>query len=260
MITFSKLGQTGRLGNQMFQMAATIGIARANNLLYGFPKWDYSHYFNSNITASHMHPKAFFKEIRLDYAPVRVSEYTDLDGYFMTEKYFKHCEEEVRAFFEWNPKTILKILGKITHDAHSFNNDLEGKTCSIHVRRGDFLTLPGYFPVLDADYYHRAIARMRLLVKKPLVFMVFSDDIAWCKQQFKGHMFHFSEGMSDIEDLCLMSHCSHHIIANSSFSWWGAWLGQYSQKQVIAPNIWFGPENGWYDQQQDIIPENWIRI
>jgi hypothetical protein len=88
-------------------------------------------------------------------------------------------------------------------------------------------------------------------------FMVFSDDIDWCKQNFIGDEYIFSEGQKNYQDLIMMSGCQSHIIANSSFSWWGAWLGNNSQKSIIAPSNWFGPKG---PSNYEIIPTNWITL
>jgi hypothetical protein len=90
-------------------------------------------------------------------------------------------------------------------------------------------------------------------------FLVFSDDMEWCKENFIGDQFIFVEGENDVTDLWIMSYCKHNIIANSSFSWWGAWLNDYKHKIVVAPLKWFGPAKGDI-KTDDIYAENWIRI
>jgi hypothetical protein len=88
------------------------------------------------------------------------------------------------------------------------------------------------------DYYRTAISSFNPDAK----FLVFSDDLQWCKTNFLGDKFHFPDTQSDLVDLKIMTMCNHHIIANSSFSWWGAWLNPKQEKRVVAPSNWFGPE------------------
>jgi hypothetical protein len=102
------------------------------------------------------------------------------------------------------------------------------------------------------DYYRNAIAEF----SDDTRFLVFSDDIQWCKENFKGDNFHFIEGEKDYVDLYLMSLCNNNIIANSSFSWWGAWLNNTPNKKVIAPKQWFGKAKQL--NTKDLIPETWI--
>ncbi|MFH5955214.1 alpha-1,2-fucosyltransferase, partial [Clostridium perfringens] len=91
-------------------------------------------------------------------------------------------------------------------------------------------------------------------------YMIFSDDLEWCKSEFVGDQFHFSEERDPVKDLGNFISCSNHIIANSSFSWWGAWLSPYKDKKVIAPRNWFGPKLAPTHNTKDLLPPNWIVI
>ena len=115
------------------------------------------------------------------------------------------------------------------------------------------MNLPNHHPACNLGYYKEAIKLMD--VNK---FIVFSDDMSWCKENFVGDEFIFMENNSDYIDLWLMSLCDNNIIANSSFSWWGAWLNQNPNKKVIAPKKWFGPAIN--HNTKDLIPESWIII
>lgn len=258
MLTFQNFTMRGRLGNQMFRVASTIGIATRNKVPYAFPEWicdrskrNYGAFFERPLPGLDPSVRidrkigegAFsYKDIDL---PAGVST---LHGYFQTERYFEHCRELVRRHLE--PK--LSVLAKLREKYGSMEN-----SCSLHVRRGDYLGQQDCFPVLDIGYYKRAMefVTSRSNVEK---FFVFSDGIEWCKQNFKGN-FHFVEGNLDIEDMFLMSMCSHHIIANSSFSWWGAWLNANQEKVVVAPAVWFGPGFGHHDTS-DLIPPAWLKL
>ena len=122
----------------------------------------------------------------------------------------------------------------------------------IHVRRGDYLNNPSIHPTCTKEYYQKALESFSFMKYTPIFV---SDDIKWCKENFKGE---FSPFKDELEDLTLLSMCNDNIIANSTFSWWGAYLNQSKIKVVVSPKQWFG-ENGPQDTQ-DIIPNNWIKI
>ena len=124
---------------------------------------------------------------------------------------------------------------------------------SVHVRRGDYTKLQDHHPLCTVEYYEKAMAMF-----KDHSFLVFSNDIEWCKENIKGPRVMYSEEESAAKDLQLMASCDHNIIANSSFSWWGAWLNDNQNKKVIAPSNWFGPTCD--HSSKDIVPETWIRI
>jgi hypothetical protein len=251
----------GRLGNQMFRVASTIGIATRKNVPYALPEWvchrskrNYGVFFERQL------PR-FDPSIKIDhrvgegsfyYKDIDLSEgVTTLGGFFQSEKYFEHCRDLVRYHLE--PKS------SVSHILREKYGPILDDSCSIHVRRGDYLGQQNNYPVLDIGYYSKA---MKLVSSKSNTnikrFLVFSDGIEWCKKNFNGN-FHFIEGNLDIEDMFLMSMCSHHIIANSSFSWWGAWLNPSPEKFVVAPSMWFGPGLAHHDTS-DVIPIDWIKI
>ena len=130
----------------------------------------------------------------------------------------------------------------------------EGAMTSVHIRRGDYISSPHmtefHTNLSETDYYQKA---MEIIGGD---FMFISDDIEWCKENFKGDNIFYSPFTEELEDLCLMTYCTNNIIANSSFSWWGAYLG--FDGKVIAPNNWFGPKGP--KKTQDLIPNNWIKI
>ena len=125
-------------------------------------------------------------------------------------------------------------------------------TVSLHVRRTDYVNLQNYHPIAAIQYYKDALD----LIEHDKV-VVFSDDINWCKKNFKFNNMVFIEGNSNIEDLYLMSMCNNNVIANSSFSWWAAWLNKNEYKKIVAPKVWFGPAA---PSDKDIIPDTWIKI
>ena len=120
------------------------------------------------------------------------------------------------------------------------------------MRRGDYLKLSEFHAVLGKEYYDKAMSKYH-----GAKFVFFSDDIEWCKKNFSSiENTHFVEGETDVVDLYFMSIMKHNIIANSTFSWWGAWLNKNPDKIVIAPHKWYGPKNS-HLEDNDIIPEHW---
>lgn len=133
-------------------------------------------------------------------------------------------------------------------------------TISIHIRRGDYLNNP-YFHNLDEKYYRSAISALREWVPNP-VFFVFSDDINWVRENMAiGDSTVFMHGNKDYEDLYYMSLCKHNIIANSTYSWWGAYLNRNSEKIVIAPKVWFDNEKAQKNYEEgSLIPDTWLQL
>lgn len=174
------------------------------------------------------------------------------NGYWQSEKYFSNISKTIRNNFRFkesllntSTKEIVKILQK-------------QNSVSIHVRRGDYLNESGW-DTCNIDYYNRAIEYIKKKVAN-CEFYIFSDDIKWCKDQFNGQEYSFIDWNKDKDswqDMYLMSQCKHNIIANSTFSWWGAWLNDTPQKIIIAPNIWF---KDCKESECQIIPDNWIKL
>jgi hypothetical protein len=168
-----------------------------------------------------------------------------LDGYWQSEKYFKEFESVIKEELKPN-QDILDKLNKTPF--------INKNVVSMHIRRTDYTTSNGYHPVQTIDYYKRGL---EVIGDYDYIF-VFSDDIPWCKENLKFENMVFMEGFDDVEDLWLMSMCKNNIIANSSFSWWGAWLNSNPDKKVIAPSNWFGERANL--NTSDIIPSEWIKI
>lgn len=177
----------------------------------------------------------------LDYQP---DTHYYLNGYWQSEKYFKKIENIIRENLRPTSEKIKELKGK-------YNTD---NSVSIHIRRTDYVTSGGYHPVQSIEYYQRGLE----LIKDYERVLVFSDDIEWCKNNLNFKNMIFVDGNDDVEDLWLMSLCDHNIIANSSFSWWGAWLNINPNKKITAPEKWFGDKSN--TNYSDIIPENWIKI
>jgi hypothetical protein len=246
MVTFSKIGDFGRLGNQLFQIALIINYANKYNYEWGIKNWIYKKFFKNEIKEYiYENNKSLFN---YEYYDIKFKEILDLGsnvdflGYFQSEKYFLSSKEEIKIIF--TPKT--ELIDNIKKNNSSLFIDDE---CFIHIRRGDYIDL-GH--VLDMNYYKKSIEEMKKNgVKK---FFIVSDDIDWCKIKFIGNEFYFSKNKVDIEDLFFMSLFKNAIIANSSFSWWGAYLGE--EKNVICPKV---PFSDWHTFE-DYYPEKWTKI
>ena len=254
MLTHNTLGKNGRLGNQMFQYAATKGIALNGGHDYQIPSGGHSLFecFELPGIENHINPMQglqtfnerffYFDE---DFFNEQVDD-RDLFGYFQTEKYFKHIEKDIRKDFNFKPE-IIEAANKYSD---IFNND---KVFSIHFRRTDYLNFPNAHPTPSENYYKSAID----IFSDYDFGLVFSDDIEWCKSLpfLQSNRFIFSDNHHFI-DLYLMTQCRSNIIANSSFSWWGAWLNPNEDKTIFAPSVWFGPEVT--ADTKDLIPEDWL--
>jgi hypothetical protein len=278
-ISYNQLGSNGRLGNQMFQYAALRGIAANRGFDWVIPPsniqstCDYGLFncfkmisvsdknfgFLSEVESIVWEDTNFNKDL-FNKCPDNIN----LHGYFQSEKYFKHIEDIIRKDFEFQD-SIMESCLEIIEDV--------GKSIFLHIRRGDYVKSQQFHPLLSEQYYTEALSKF----DSNIPVFVFSDDLEWCRNQkmFNSDRFFLSEenikspnkvrgidgsyeqSLLPYWDLCLMSLCSGAIIANSSMSWWGAWLINNPIKKVIAPKNWFGPAYADKDTK-DLYVENWI--
>ncbi|NMC36404.1 alpha-1,2-fucosyltransferase [Candidatus Beckwithbacteria bacterium] len=272
---------TGGLGNQMFQYAA--GKALAERLQSPF-KLDIEQYSLSlPDTARQYELEAFelnaefatstdlllfkmlsklsskynyFKDKNNDFNKdfLKLKNHVFLIGHWQSYKYFEHIAAKLRSDFTLKKELENQLFKKTKRKIE--NN----QSVSIHVRRTDYLTYGVAFHthgLCGMDYYQKAIRKIIKKVKKPY-FFIFSDDLAWCKKNFQlPFPTEFVQGQNPAQDMSLMSYCKHNIIANSTFSWWAAWLNIYQNKQVIAPKQWF--KTLQYNVS-DRFPNNWTLI
>lgn len=260
MIGFNHLGKHGRLGNQMFQYAALRGIAAHHNYEFCIPESDFQNSWQdhqlfrafelTNLKHKKFLSGNYYQEPHFHYSQEYVEQCPDninIYGYFQTEKYFKNIEKSIRKDFTFKNQIINSCKS-------DFNFE---QIISLHVRRTDYIEKTHEHPLCSVDYYEKALGQF----DPTLPVIIFSDDVYWCKNQelFSSDRFIISENNSNVIDMCLMSLCSHHIISNSSFSWWGAWLSGSSN--VIAPSQWFG-STGYtvLNDIKDIIPDRWVKI
>ena len=239
----------GRLGNNLFQIAAAIGYGQKHGVEVFIPDWEYKNCFRTNFTR-HATGSTNVGEEGFGYKQLPFVQDCKLMGYFQSEKYFLNAEGKVRELFCFNDQIQANMNTKYQSLMHGGSVN-----CSIHVRRGDYIG-NNFHEVCHLDYYKDAISEMKRRVNIDM-FVIFSDDIEWCKQNLQAENCVFMEGNSNVEDLYFMTQCNHHIICNSSFSWWGSWLNNKEGKTVIAPGKWFGDQS--YDTK-DILPESWIKI
>lgn len=224
-----------------------FGVTKRNFSLNKFPNLSYNILPNTNLSEwSNEKNKNKIVKINDDFRYKELEYKEDchyyLDGYWQSEKYFIEIENIIRESLK--PTETIKSR----FEEYSIKNSI-----SIHIRRTDYINSNGFHPLQTIDYYKKGLE----IIGKYDNLLIFSDDIKWCKENLKFDNMIFIEGNDDIEDLWLMSLCDNNIIANSSFSWWGAWLNENPNKKVIAPKKWFGKTN---QNSKDIIPELWIKI
>lgn len=282
----------GGLGNQMFQYALGRSLSLKNNTelkldITGFESYKLHKYsldaFNikknvalkSEISRFKKYkPKPgrrwflynkffadnskYFQENGFNFNPdaMKLNDNVYLDGHWQSEKYFKEIESMIRADFSF-------ILTQGEKDIEISKLINECVAISVHIRRSDYVTnattnkTHGSCPI---EYYEKAIEILAVKVNNPH-FFVFSDDPEWAKHNIKNkyptvYVDH-NNADANYQDMRLMASCKHNIIANSSFSWWGAWLNENPDKIIIAPQKWFA---GASKNDSDLIPPTWTKL
>ena len=239
----------GRLGNNLFQLAAMIGYCSKHGGTWGIPvgyrhKTIYNYWPHLPLYRGRSLP--VWAEPSFEYTAIpKHDKGVKLHGFFQSLKYFEHCQDEVRHWIRLKETPIERV--------------------GIHIRRGDYTTMPDNFPPITYEYITKAINYFNN--KGYYKFLVFSDDINFCKDYIPSLMtfnsdFEYSESRNEYEELSLMSFCEHNIISNSSFSWMAAWYNTNKNKIVISPSkeTWFGEKNGNFKMTKDLITESWLQI
>lgn len=278
-ISYNRLGSNGRLGNQMFQYAGLRGIAANRGYDWVIPRPD--SYGDSNyglfdcFEMGSVEEKNFgqlnvqsiatgqfhFSQEFFDGCPDNIN----LHDYFTTEKYFANVKDVIRKDFTFK-KEILEPCKEIV-------DELENPIF-MHVRRGDYVVNPSAHPMCPISYYEKALE----VFDENSPVLVFSDSIEWCKEQdfFQGDRFLLSEydekysqtadtllgkqnTLIPYFDLCMMTLCNGGIIANSTMSWWGAWLMENKTQPIVAPKPWFGTHYNDYNMN-DLLPDGWVEV
>ncbi len=262
MLSFNNLGNLGRLANQMFQYASLKGIAKKSGYEFCIPPkevfgekdpvvnkdltlYDVFEIENKNNIGLTQNTIVQEKSFNFDSDLYNnCSDNIDLLGYFQSEKYFKDIREEICSDFSFNEEVF--------NDCKSFINSLNSEVICLHIRRGDYTTNPNH-PVQSIEYYEKSLD----MLPSDIPVLVFSDDSEWCFKQelFKDDRFMISNNSSVDADLCMMTLCNYHIIANSTLSWWGSWLAK--SEKTIAPKNWFGGSCINHNTD-DLYCSNWI--
>lgn len=286
----------GGLGNQMFQyaMAKSMAIRKHSSLRLDLSAYKNKRYFNpegyllrkvfgvDSVEANYLDylstiginffllplirrgklrditSRIIFESRFFDYDDKLINnshpEGAYINGYWQTENYFNATEYQIRTLFQFKPSII-------SERAKFFESKIRGcESVAVHVRRGDYISNPTYkkiYSICDHQYYKNAFQFMESRVVKPK-FFVFTDDVGWVSSQdiFRGATVCTASEDGSWNDMYLMSICKHNIIANSSFSWWGAWLNNNPNKIVVCPSTWFidGTE------APNLIPSSWVSI
>ncbi|OGY40458.1 MAG: hypothetical protein A2418_02955 [Candidatus Brennerbacteria bacterium RIFOXYC1_FULL_41_11] len=282
----------GGLGNQMFQYAVgrALSLRLKTNLGLDSSWFDDNKYLDTNrqfgldafniasrklervdlkgiklrrfFSKFGLSSKNYIKEKYFNFNKdiVHLSDDVYLDGYWQSEKYFSDFEETIKNDFNLRYPLSREAAGVHEIIIHA------PVSCAIHIRRGDYVVNPGinfYHGACSLRYYRDAVDYIKKYsLSTEVSFFVFSDDINWVKKNFiieKGIFIEFEnrDGFKDQEEMILMSRCQHQIIANSTFSWWGAWLNKNKQKIILAPDKWF---NNVLIDTKDLLPDSWIKI
>lgn len=282
---------TGGLGNQLFQYAFGKHLAMLNNCelkldISSYENYEWHEYSlspfnvdNNFISTSQsnyyrgnelnlfqrLYRKLFGSimileedNFRYNSAFINSKAPIYLSGYWQSEKYFKEIESVIRNNFQ--------IVLPPTKKNQDFIEIMQlQNSVSLHVRRGNYVNVSHVnqtHGTSSLEYYNLAVELISSKINNP-VFYVFSDDILWAKENinlnFETVFVDINDAKSDYEDMRLMASCKHNITANSTFSWWGAWLNSNNDKIVISPKIWFN-DKILNSQTQDLIPPNWIRL
>lgn len=285
----------GGLGNQMWQYAFLVALREAKpqekvyydaSFFNGYPlhngfeldrlfkitakqasKMDIRkvyHYFVGKYFYARVY-RHYFPALKSEIREVEVSPYQKqviscdgdyyYDGYWADHRYYDGVKDVLKSEFQFKDALDDRNL--------NFLSELNNVTsCSVHVRRGDYLKDPDFAGICDEDYYKRAIMKARELKPEIKRFLIFSNDLSWCKENLASYFkddevvyVDWNTRKDSYKDMALMSKCDVNIIANSSFSWWGAYLNESDNCVVIAPQKYKNVEMNF-----DIYPEDWVRI
>lgn len=250
----------GRLGNQMFEYAMARAQAKRLGVELGLDTTLYrvDHPFQlkqwAGVTeriVERSAPTVYEQGMPYNPAVESIKDGAVLQGYWQSYKYFSNIWPDLRQVFipkEFNPDAREKVIAIANVQT----------SVAVHVRRGDYLKSPHkeFHGVLSLTYYNTAMTMIREKVNCP-TFFIFAEDTEWTKENFQAPDQIVMEPGREAEDIWLMSLCKHHIIANSSYSWWGAWLAEPEGQVVIAPKNWYASGQ---EDTRDLLPERWITI
>lgn len=287
----------GGLGNQLFQYSAAFAVAKSRNQKLAFDTHSFQHdkcgrkyaltpfrvdgtFYSKKEVESFLN-LSFFNRLINYFRPKKSKHYLSLghlesdfcilntkprnqylNGYFANPQYFERIRSEI----------LINITLKKEYETDLFKQILEwirtNKFISVHIRRSDYISdqvANQLFETLSMEYYFSSIDYFKKNVETPNKFLFFSDDLDWVKNEFKhledAHFIDEKKLYKDYYDIMFMAACEHNIIANSTFSWWGAWLNKNPHKVVIAPRKWY--KNAAYQQfyeKTNFVPKSWIKL
>tara|TARA_A100001015_G_C15026532_1_gene730799 strand:- start:205 stop:1059 length:855 start_codon:yes stop_codon:yes gene_type:complete len=277
---------TGGLGNQMFQFAAAFTVAKrkqvdlfldlgwldTRNLHNGF---ELENVFDIYSKVNFLKKDFIFKNINIGRYLAKfdfklktfeephfhfsseifnISNHVYLKGYWQSELYFREYSNELKKIFIFS-KNINESISSIKNEIYNSNS------VSIHIRRGDYVSKKNINHYIDLkNFYLKAAKNVARQTTNP-IFFIFSDDPGWVSKNFKLEypykIVNINNGINSFKDMYLMSLCKHNIIANSSFSWWAAWLNNNEHKMVFAPKNWFKDKS---INTENLYPISWITV
>lgn len=270
MITFRDLGHCGAIGNQLFQYAALYSVGKKNNFQIKIP--DTKDHFDSGTGRVQHYFLNCFKNISaeiltdIDHQSIQyntnyekpifyyedlfnIKDFTNINGYFQSYKYFNDVKSDLINELTFRDEVIKNVNIKYEFKINDYS--------SIHLRCGDYSYRQNHHPIMDVEYYEKSFN-----ILKEENYLVFSDTIEYAKnlfQKFKNINFIYLENNHPFEDLYLMSNAKNNVIANSTFSWWAAYLNK-NNPRIIAPSNWLGPAYHGQWNIKDLIPNDWILI
>ena len=253
LVTYTQLGKRGRFGNQLFQIAATLAVAKELDRDVKFPMWKYQYLFpnlpssyfdntldktfKSSLTQNDNEGGSAYKFTHIIKNPT--AYILNITGYRQNYKYFKSYDHEIRRFLQFDKKKVKSVLDKLPV--------LKGECLGLHIRRGDYVNSEWYY-VCDKGYFKRGVS---YYPKTPIV--IFTDDKKWCKENFSFPNSIISPFDNVIDDFIGLTMCSKKVISNSSFSWWACYLGD--TKHVVAPSPWV--RNSDREHSKDVYLPHW---
>lgn len=254
-LTSSVVGNGGRLGNFLFNYAALIGMAETHGHKLSLPAWKYAEHFDYPYPEGEV--KGYeYQETTFHYNQDYVNglrdiqENYDLRGYFQSILYWQHCEDKVKQALKFKQEFIDQVK-------QPFEQVFEKQVIAISIRRGDYKQNPNY-RLLPVEHYIKALFE-HFPNFEDYNIIVFSDEIPYCRVHFDClPNVYFSENNSDIEDICLLHLCDHFLVANSTFSWFGAYLGEKPHSKIIHSVHHFEGELKRRHDTSTYYPKRWI--
>jgi hypothetical protein len=254
----------GRLGNQMFEVATAYSLALDynTNIQFSLENGIYNSINGESAPPTRYRNNIFrhlkfvdklenydtWKEKSYEYEQITYdfSKNLLINGYFQNERYFKHNRDLILDLYKPTEDITNYITEKYGH--------LLTKSVSVHIRRGDRTKFTNYMPICNVDYYKKSLLQFPDIEN----IIILTDDKEWTKRVFVDKKFHIIDNEPDYIDLYIMTMCENNIIANSTFSWWGAWLNRNKNKTVIAPKHWYNDDIEY--NINELIPKGWLLL